>query len=163
MELWDILDERGYKTGKTIERGQPLGADEFNLVVHIWIANHKNEFLISRRAPDKEPDSNMWESTRGCAIMGDDSISAAIREVKEELGITLLSENGKFLKRYKSTYSQSIVDVWFFRQEIDISTVVFQPEETIDAMWATKDTINKMIDDGEFIPKERIPYIDELL
>jgi len=34
-ELWDLYDEYGNKTGKLHERGTPLRAGEYHLVVHI--------------------------------------------------------------------------------------------------------------------------------
>jgi isopentenyldiphosphate isomerase len=53
MELWDILDENGNKTGSTIERGQPIRQDEYYLIVHKWIKNSNGEYLITKRAPNK--------------------------------------------------------------------------------------------------------------
>ena len=49
MEIWDILDENGNKTGRTIIRGEKLEVDEYHLVVHIWIINSNGEILIQKR------------------------------------------------------------------------------------------------------------------
>ncbi len=89
MELWDILDEDGNATGRTIMRGNELKEDEYHLVVHIWIINNKGEILIQKRSEHLEFAPGVWATTGGSAIKGEDSITAACRETKEELGIVM--------------------------------------------------------------------------
>ena len=161
MEFWDILDEYGNKTGKIIERGTELEQGEYHLIIDVWIINQNNEFLISKRIPTKRPEPNKWNPVCGSVIAGEDSISAALRETKEELGIILDSKNGKMIKRFKC-WGTAIIDVWLFHQEVDINTVVLQKEEADDVMWATSGLIKQIIERGDFISHGRIPYTDEL-
>ena len=167
-EFWDILDENGNTTGRLHERGHivtnVLKQGEYHLVVHVWVMNTKNEFLISKRTPNKSY-PNMWECTGGSAVAGDDSITTAIKEVREELGVTLEPQNGQLFKRYIRAYqngSGDFIDVWLFHQEINLSCVTFQPNETCDAALADKTKIEHMIDDGTFLGREIFPYLDEL-
>lgn len=102
-EFWDIVDEHGNKTGNLHERGKPMQKGEYHLSISIWIFNSKGEFLISKRTPTQIA-PNMWETTGGSAIAGEDSRAAALRETSEELGITLIPENGQLFKSY--TYPQ---------------------------------------------------------
>ena len=106
----------------------------------------------------------MWECSGGSAVAGDGSLATTIKETREELGIVLEPKNGSLFTRYKRDYYDNgdFVDVWLFRQEVDISTVIFNPEETWDAIWADKDKINEMIDQKTFIGRDIFPYIDEL-
>ena len=152
IELWDILDEDGNKTGKIVERGKPMKQDEYHLVVHIWIRNSKGQFLISKRTPNKTF-PNMWETTGGSAIIGDDSLSAALREVKEEIGINLSPTNCRCLFRLKRQHHHfpDFVDVWLFDEDVDITKVVYQAEEVCGAMWATQEQVLAMIEKGEFV------------
>lgn len=163
-ELWDIYDCSYNKTGRLHERGSAMNKGEFHLVVQIWLINNKGEFLISQRVDTGESDG-MWHTTGGCAVSGDDSLVAALRETKEELGINLDPKNGKLFMQniVKHTNDDGAMfgDVWVFRQEVDISSVVFQPDEICDAMWASKEKISKMIDDGIFL-SEWYPYLDAL-
>ena len=161
MELWDILDKEGNKLGKTIKRGEPLAEGEYHLVIDVWIMNNEGKFLISRRTPFKHPDPGKWNPVCGSAISGEDSISSALRETKEELGISLDIKNGKLVKRLLCG-SKIIVDVWLFTQNVNISTVSLQEEETDDVMWATAETVKQMIDNDDFIHPKRVPYVDEL-
>jgi len=152
MESWDILDKNGNKTGKTIERGKPLHDDEYHLVVHVWIRNSKREYLISKRTPNKTY-PNMWDTVGGSAIAGETSIDAAVREVYEEIGLMLRTDEGKLIKRLmRQQYnSPDFVDVWFFNKDIEISQLKFQPDEVSDAKWADKETLLKMIHNGEMV------------
>jgi len=166
-ELWDVLDENGNKIGRLHERGKPMKAGEGHLVVQIWIMNSKREFLISKRSLGVGWWDGMWHTTGGCAIAGDDSLSATLRETKEELGVAINPKNGKLFKQYSEPRISDdgfvALHVWIFRQEVDIESVTFQPDEICDVMWADKEQIRKMIDEGIFIPpEEAYPYIDEL-
>ena len=161
MEFWDILDENRKLTGRTVERGKPMKHGEYHLVVHVWVKNSKGEFLISKRTPNKTY-PNMWETTGGSAIVGDDSLQAALREVKEEIGIDLSSIVGEriySLKRQKNDFSD-FLDVWLFNAEVDIKDVVYQHDEVCDAKWATKNQILTMIKDKEFV--DVFTYLDDL-
>ena len=164
-ELWDILDENGNVIGRFIERGKPMQKGDYHLVAEIWILNSKWEFLISKRSAGGEW-HGLWQTTGGCAVAGDDSLKTALKETREEIGITLDPKNGMLFKRYSALRSNDpggyIKDVWLFRQEADIASVVFQPEETCDAMWASKAQIIQFINEKKFIPVEKYPYLNEL-
>jgi 8-oxo-dGTP pyrophosphatase MutT (NUDIX family) len=161
MELWDILDGDGNKSGRTVERGKPMGPDQYHLLVHVWIKNSNGEFLITKRTPNKIF-PNMWETTVGAAIAGDDSLKAALREVKEEIGIHLSSTNGRYLFRLKRHHQDcpDFVDVWLFKEEVDFADVIYQPEEVCGAKWATPSQIQSLIELGEFM--DTFTYLDDL-
>jgi len=162
MEIWDILDKNGNKTGKTVERGKPMRQDEYHLVVHIWIKNSKGEFLITKRTPNKKTLPNMWETTVGSAISGEDSLKATLREAKEEISIDLSATNGKYLFRLKRQQHDfpDFIDVWLFKENVDITKVIYQPEEVCGAKWATPYDIQSAIESGEF--SDTFTYLEDL-
>jgi len=162
VELWDVLDENGNATGRVHERGRPMREGEHHLEVCVWIENDNGEYLISQRSRNKAF-PHMWECTGGSAVAGDDSLATALKEVKEELGIVLEPQNGRMIRhhlRCGNTECSGLVDVWLFRHNIDISTIVLAPDETRDAKWASRGEINRMINEGTF---KTFNYIDELL
>jgi 8-oxo-dGTP diphosphatase len=162
QELWDVVDEHGCKTGRLHERGTTMKKGEYHLSVSVWILNNKGEFLISKRTPTKIA-PNMWETTGGSAIAGEYSLEAAVRETKEKLTINLNPEKGHIFTKYTYLHSSgdgaAYIEVWIFVQEIDISTVVLQPTETCDVIWASKEKIKRLIEDGQFI---NYTYINDL-
>ena len=147
-EVWDVYDSERNLTGRTHRRIDPLPEGDYHLVVFAWLRNSKGEYLISKRAPNKGY-PNMWENTGGSAVAGDDSLTAVVREIKEEIGLNVDPENGKLI--ISDISRDSFFDVWLFEQDFDINDVVLQKNETIDAKYATLDEIEQMIHSGEFI------------
>lgn len=150
-ELWDLYDKNRNMLIKKVKRGEKLLDDEYHLVINAWIKNDKNEFLITQRAATKSHPL-MWECTGGSAIMGEDSITAAIREVKEELGIDVYENDGKFLGSMLRYYPNcpDILDVWIFNSNVKIDDVCIQEEEVNDVMWASKEQILELYKNGKF-------------
>lgn len=151
MELWNVLDQYRHLTERIHERGQEMQAGDYHLVVHVWIINDQGQFLIQKRQPWKKGWSGMWDcAAAGSAILGDSSEQAAVREVKEELGIELDLNSGE--KLFTVKFSCGFDDVWFVRQNVEIETLCLQEEEVADAKWVTTHEIEEMVANGEFIP-----------
>ena len=148
-ELWDVLDEHRRPTGRTHPRGVPLPQGDYHLVVLVLLQNGKGEFLVTRRAPNKGY-PNMWEFTGGSALAGDDSLQAALREMREETGITLDPACGRVVA--SEQWSDSFCDIWLFRENFDVSSVILQEGETTAAKCASREEIVRMDREGEFIP-----------
>ena len=155
-EIWDVYDSNRKLTGRTHRRIDPLPQGDYHLAVVVWIQNSKGEFLITKRAPNKGF-PNMWESPGGAAAAGDDSLTSAIKEAKEETGLDLKTENGMFLFTHK--FDDAFLDIWLFRQDFDLKDVILQEGETVDAKYATIDEIRELVQNNKFIPCD---YIGEL-
>lgn len=148
-ELWDVYDENRSLTGRLHRRGDPFEKGEYHLVVHIWIRNSQGEFLLTKRAPNKGF-PHMWEATGGSALAGDDSLSAALREVKEETGLNLDAARGECIISLRG--DDYFTDVWLFRQEFDLENVILQEGETCDKTRATADRIRQLEKEGKLVP-----------
>ena len=100
----------------------------------------------------------MWESTGGSALAGDDSLTAALREVREETGLILEPENGKCV--ISRIYGECFCDVWLFYQDFDLKDVVLLEGETCEAEYASVKEIRQMLKEGTFID---YAYLEELM
>ena len=149
QEMWDVLDEHRQPTGRIHPRGVPLPQGDYHLVVLVLLQNDHGEFLTTRRAPNKGY-PGMWEFTGGSALAGDDSLHAALREMREETGIELDPACGRVVA--SEQWSDSFCDVWLFRQNFDPSAVVLQEGETTAAMVTSREKIMRMEREGKFIP-----------
>ena len=127
MEFWDILDESGNKTGKIIERGQPLGEGEFHLAVQVSLINCKSEFLIQKRSMKKYLRPGEWEIAGGAVLSGEDSMTGAIREIQEELGIPLFPGELIFITRIKR--KSYFFDLWTACIDFSLGDIVLQKGE----------------------------------
>jgi 8-oxo-dGTP pyrophosphatase MutT (NUDIX family)/GNAT superfamily N-acetyltransferase len=164
-EIWDIYDSERNKTGRYAERGRDMANGDYHIVVNIWKRNGKGEWLIDRRSPGKDGWPGMWETTGGSAVAGEDSLTSALRETQEELGIALDPQAGTLFRSIAQESADGhtwFQDVWVFRCECDIKDVTFQESETCEAMWATTDKIREMMAAGEFIG-EWYSYFDEMV
>lgn len=148
MEIWDILDENGNTTGRTIIRGEKLKAEEYHLVVHIWIINSKGEILIQKRPEHLKFAPGVWATTGGSAIQGEDSITAACRETKEELGIEI--DMSSILGPLTHKRKDDFTDIWIVKQDIELANIILQKEEVSDVKWVSTKELKQMICEGSF-------------
>ncbi len=148
-EKWDILDENGTPTGKHTLRGKTfLKNGEYHLVVHIWIVSSDGNFLIQRRSEKKRLMPGEWAATGGAAISGEDSFTAANRELFEELGIKSDKTNLKKLFRIKRR--NSLLDVWLIETNVKVFDLKLQKSEVAEAKWVSPEQLKKMIENNEF-------------
>lgn len=127
MELLDIYDRDGKKKGITVFRGEYIKPDDYILVVHVYIYNENREFLIQRRSRKKKVNSGKWDITGGAVKAGEESHTAALRETKEEIGLTLDPAGLRFVGR--SISIKHLVDVYFAQTEVDVDSLILQEEE----------------------------------
>jgi len=151
MELWDIIDENRQLVGKTIERGTTCLQNEYRLVVHLCIFNSKNEMLIQQRQPFKKGWPNMWDiSVGGSATIGETSKDAVHRETLEELGLDINFTNERAFLTIN--FDTGFDDFYLIKRDIDLKTLKLQYEEVQNVKWASKLEVQKMINNGQFIP-----------
>ncbi len=149
MELWDLYDNQRRLIGKTHFRGKIIPEGCYHLVVHVWIRNSKGEYLISQRSANRPTFPLMWECVGGSALHGEDSLSAALREVKEEVGIALEPQNGKVIhsligRIINSVRSSDILDVWLFQYDGDVLLTDATSDEVTQVQWMTFKQINHL-------------------
>lgn len=159
-ELWDLYNGERERTGATLLRGKTVPKGQYHLVVSVWIVNSKGQYLLSQRHPDK-PFPYFWECTGGSVLAGEDSLSGALREVKEELGISLEARQGKLIYQTRREPSQDFYDVWLFHQDIDIEKITLQETEVIDVQWVSRDTLLTMYHSQKLHPL--INYIEQII
>ena len=143
VELWDLYDAQGNLTGKTMTRGEEVPSGYYHLAVHIWPINSKGEFLVQRRAPSVQWKPNLWAVTGGSAISGEDPLTAARRELREEIGFDASPEEMHQIARLKRTNSFCYV----YSVETDWAEEAFslQKEEVSAVAWCSREKLTRMI------------------
>lgn len=154
-ELWDVYDENRQLTGRLHRRGDMLEGNDYHLVVHVWVQRSDGRFLLTKRTANKGW-PNMWECTGGSAVAGDDSRTAALRELEEETGLTVSAERGRIVYSYRKDHY--FCDVWLFHQEFQPEQIRLRENETCAAMCATAGEILRMYQEGLLVP---YGYIDD--
>lgn len=160
MERWDLLNEHGDPTGKTMVRGARMHAGQYHLVVHIWIVDGRGRILLQRRADTRRLMPGVWAATGGSAIAGEDSETAARRELQEELGIATAA--GEMTRVGRLRRRNAFTDVWLLKRDVKDADIVLQTEEVAEVRWVTEQELRVMIVKGDFHHYGR-PYFDTVM
>ena len=156
MELWDLYNERREPVGRDHIRGAEIPPECFHLVVHVWIRNKKGEYLISQRSADRPTFPLKWECVGGSVLKGEDSLSGALRETREEVGLTLPPESGKLIRTEVRSVVDGkrfadILDVWLFDYDGPLTPERALTKEVAQSVWMDKKRISELFDSGELV------------
>lgn len=152
MEYFDLYNELGIKLNKIMARGSSNESGEYHKVVHIWIKNSKGEYLVQQRNKSTDINPYQWAPTAGAVSAGEDFFTAAIRETKEEIGLSL-SKNQLFHKGTifrEDTNSNYIIELFIVYQDVDLKDLIIDTEEVRDVAYINKEELFKMIDANRF-------------
>ena len=150
-EYLDILDENGNKTGKIKLRNEVHRDGDWHKAVHIWIINNNGDILLQRRCASKDSHPNMLDiSSAGHLQAGDDSLTGAVREIKEELNLDISPNELQFITTLKRKSNKSINnefdDLYILRINKKIEEMQFQKEEISEIFFVPykefKDMVN---------------------
>ena len=152
MELWDVYDRHGHKTGQTIQRGDPIPEGSFHLVSCVVVRHTDGDFLILRRSAYKENYPNILEiGVGGCALQGEDGKTCAKRELFEETGISCreLAETG----RYVDERSHAIYEGYLCMTDIPKDQIRLVPQENSAYYWYTTEEFLAFFDSGRCLDR----------
>lgn len=157
MEIWDLYDENGNKLNLTHKRGDDIPDNCFHLVVHIWIKNKSNKFLITKRASNRESFPNLYETVGGSVLQKETALQAAVREVEEEIGLKINEKSLKIIhtdvrkevggKKYNDILTAYLVD---YNDNVDLNKATTDEVSSFD--WLELDDVKKLQDDEMFVP-----------
>jgi isopentenyldiphosphate isomerase len=115
-ELIDILDAEGKFTGEKKLKSYAHRMGLFHPTVHIWFYTRNREILIQQRGKTKDTHPLLWDvSVAGHVGAGEAIEIAAVREVKEEIGLEIKSGQLEKIGIFKSIqkHSQHLIDCEF--------------------------------------------------
>lgn len=168
-ELIDILDENGIKTGEILTRKEAHKRGLWHRAIVVAIINEKNEILIQQRSNNKEKNPNMWDiSVAGHLSAGQDSLSAATREISEEvsvsLGYTVEVRDFRFMFSYRKEqkYSDDFIERQFYdffilRQSgLTAENITFQDSEVQAIKFVNISELNKMREKSLLVERNEV-------
>ena len=152
MEKWDLYNAKREKSGITMCRGEIIPKGLYHLSVSAWIVNQQGQYLLSQRHPKKQYPL-YWECTGGSVFSGETSLQGAIREVKEELGISFTKEDAIFFREVKRDKKiPDFKDLWIFQKNIPINEITFPDGEATESKWVTIEQFIEMVNKKEIVP-----------
>ena len=89
-ELIDILTKDGELTGNNCLKSEAHQKGLYHATIHVWFYTTNEKVLLQKRASVKKVFPNLWDvSVAGHIGSGEKIELAAIREVKEEIGLSI--------------------------------------------------------------------------
>lgn len=163
MELFDILNEDGSKSGIVRERGVAHLEGSLHPTVHIWIIRKNKEsgydLLLQKRSACKDSNPGCYDvSSAGHVTAGDEYLPSALRELKEELGIDAKEQELQFVGMRRCSFEDEfygrpfrdyeISAVYLYEKEVDESLLNLQESEVEEVMWMDFEACRKAVKKG---------------
>ena len=142
-EYWDLYDKAGQPTGEKHLRGTKVPEGRFHKVVHIWIQNSRGELLMQKRSDRVDNCPGEWATTGGSVQEGEEPLTTAVRELSEELGITVSAEELRYclMVRRKDAFCY----VYMLRKDIPVEELILQECEVAAAEWMSVEKMDRMV------------------
>lgn len=107
------MDEHGKPTGKSCLKSEAHQKGLLHPTVHVWLYTIDGRILIQQRGKNKATHPLLWDvSVAGHVSAGENVVAAAIREVREEIGLTINETDLKSLGTFKAVHkiSEDFID-----------------------------------------------------
>ena len=168
MELWDLYDRDGNKTGEVFERTHgsflKIPDGRYHIVTDILVRHVDGTFLLTKRDMGKDVYPGFWEaSAGGSAQLGEDPLESAKRELFEETGIK--TDNFDLINKVYRDVSHCVVFSYLSLVDCPKDSIVLQEGETTEYKWVSAKELLEYTESDQSIAtkSERYKvYFDEL-
>ena len=168
-EMIDVLNENGIKTGEILPRSEIHKKGLWHRAIVVAIVNEKNEILLQQRSTNKDKNPGLWDiSVAGHISSGQDALSAATREINEEvsvnLGYNVEVKEFRFMYSFRKqqVFSENFIENQFYdffilRQSgLNKESIKFQESEVQDIKFVTISELNELRNSGEIVEREEV-------
>jgi len=174
LEYLDIVDKTGEPTGSIVERSIAHAYGIPHHCSHVWLfrfRNSKPQLLLQKRSGEKDSFPGCYDiSSAGHIPAGDDYISSALRELKEELGVDAKADELRFCGSYfvsvdsefngREFHDREFAMVYLLELDRSEESFTLQREDVESVMWMDLDRLLTAVRSGS-IPNCLV--YDELL
>lgn len=165
-ELIEVLDCNGNKTGEIKPKSEIKKAGDYHRAIAVCIVNDNKEILMQRRSKNKKVYANLWSIfVKGHVRAGETSEEACIREISEELGISVELSELKYLYTIQEELiiSEDYIERIFFdafivHKNVDIKDVKVQEEEVEEVKLMHYKDIEELVSNGDSMVPNKNDY-----
>lgn len=162
LELFDVIDENGNKTGVVKERGVAHEEGALHATVHTWIVrlNEKSGYdvLLQKRSACKDSNPGSYDiSSAGHVEAGAEYLESAIREMKEELGIQARADQLTLVGQHRGQFEavfhgrmfrdNELSMVYLYQEPVECEKLILQESEVESVIWMDFEECRKKIHD----------------
>lgn len=170
-EHLDILDRHGNPLGESHPKSLVHQRGFYHNTVHIWFYTNQGEILLAQRSYKKSICPGLWDvSVAGHVDAGETMEEAAIREVSEEIGLSINHHSLKKIGVFEcfQDYDFGVSDNEFHHTFLckltnTIDTLEPHPEEVESLKLVSFDEFRDLIKhigkDNHFVPSNKLYYL----
>ena len=151
-EMVDVLTETGKFTDNVEMKQLCHKKGLWHKAVAVFIINSKKQVLLQKRSKNKKMWPDMWDiSAGGHVLAGEFGFQAIIREIKEELGLSVKKEEIIFIGCSTSINKKGDIlnkhfnEYYIVTKDIDEKNLSLQKEEVSEVKWINKEEIIERI------------------
>ena len=142
-EIFDIVNERDEVIGQA-PRKEVHATGLWHRAVHVLVFNARGEVFLQKRSMLKDTAKGKWDSSSsGHLDTGEDYDACAVREVREEIGLHLLSPPRRLFK-IDACKETGWEFCWVYRCENE-GPFTLHPDEIETGAWFAPDAVTAWI------------------
>jgi isopentenyldiphosphate isomerase len=159
VELLDIVDEGGMPTGETVTREVAHRYGIRHRTSHVWILRMhigRTQVLLQKRSLNKDSYPGCYDiSSAGHIPSGDGFLESALRELKEELGVTAATKELIYCGHRQFEYREmfhgqefwdnQVSNVYALWRDMEAAEFIIQRSEVDTVLWVDWDTCIDMV------------------
>ncbi len=169
-EFIDILHKTGEFTGEVKLKSEAHRLGLYHASVHIWFFTDQGKIVLQKRACNKDTYPDLWDvSVAGHIGAGETPEDSAIREVKEEIGLSISKNDLMFIGIYLAEktprpdlYDNEFHHIYLSRLDVSTKTLTLQEEEVSDLTLIDLDELKNILKDpiraSAYVPHDAVYY-----
>lgn len=111
--------------------------------IAVFILNDEGQVLLQKRSSTKKHYPNMWALCTGHVEKGESASDAAVRELQEELGVTVSLDH--LYSFMDGKFDSDIICFFYIKCNFLAREFVIQEEELFEVVWVSIDSLIDMI------------------
>lgn len=142
-EIWDLVDKDGNYLDEKWQRGDPNKIPEgvYHPCVEVWV-KIEDKILITQRHPQKS-EGLKYDIPGGAVVSGESILEGAVRELCEEVGISVSADK---LKLLGTTVNGDVYAASYLLTLDALPELTLQSTEVVGYMLVTQEKLEEMTD-----------------
>jgi isopentenyl-diphosphate delta-isomerase len=144
-EIFDVVNERDEVIDRK-PRSEVHARGLLHRAVHVLVFNSRGEVFLQKRSMKKDRQPGVWDSsTSGHVDAGEDYDACAVRELREEIGLSLAQPPRRLFK-IDACEATDAEFVWVYRCESD-GPFTLHPDEIDEGGWFTPTEVTRWMNE----------------